>query len=158
MLRSSYSPSRMTSWPDGALLVASPVAHIFNQSLKWGVCPQAWKEVKIIPLPKNAKKTSSLVQTVTLQAFCQFWQNSWRKSSLIKYRAIFLKMVWIQGGVFNMYSTYSDNRCCLIEIYNKKMVWSVLIDFSAAFEVIVYCLKGSPLAVTKMELVFLGST
>ena len=35
--------------------VASPVAYILNQSLKWGRYPQVWKEAKIEPLPKNAK-------------------------------------------------------------------------------------------------------
>lgn len=35
--------------------MASPIIHIFNQSINWGVSPQVWKEVEIIPLPKNAK-------------------------------------------------------------------------------------------------------
>ena len=38
-----------------AHLVTNPITHIFNQSLMWGVCPQMWKEVKVIPLPKITK-------------------------------------------------------------------------------------------------------
>ena len=44
---------------DGKLLklvkeyIVSPVCHIFN--IEDGVCPQAWREVKIILLPKNSK-------------------------------------------------------------------------------------------------------
>jgi hypothetical protein len=33
--------------------IASPICHVFNQTLRECVCPQAWKEV--IPLPKNSK-------------------------------------------------------------------------------------------------------
>ena len=35
--------------------IATPICYIFNQSLKEYVCPQAWKESKVIPLPKNSK-------------------------------------------------------------------------------------------------------
>lgn len=38
-----------------AHLVTDPITHIFNQSLYWGVCPQVWKEAKVIPLPKDTK-------------------------------------------------------------------------------------------------------
>ena len=46
---------------DGKLLrmveycIVTPVCYIFNQSLKECVCPQVWKEAKVIPLPKNIK-------------------------------------------------------------------------------------------------------
>jgi hypothetical protein len=35
-------------------VIASTIFHIFNQSLKECVCPQAWKEAKVIPLPKKS--------------------------------------------------------------------------------------------------------
>ena len=44
---------------DGKLLrtvadsIATPV--IFNLSLEESLCPQAWREVKVIPLPKSGK-------------------------------------------------------------------------------------------------------
>jgi hypothetical protein len=46
---------------DGKLLriiaddIATPICHIFNLSLLESVCPQAWREAKVIPLPKNSK-------------------------------------------------------------------------------------------------------
>ena len=35
--------------------VAQPICHILNTSLKLSIFPQAWKEAKIIPLPKDKK-------------------------------------------------------------------------------------------------------
>ena len=45
---------------DGKLLritddIATPVCHIFNLSLQESVCPLAWREAKVILLPKNSK-------------------------------------------------------------------------------------------------------
>ena len=46
---------------DGTLLriiaddIATPICHIFNLSLLESVCPQAWREAKVIQLPKNSK-------------------------------------------------------------------------------------------------------
>jgi hypothetical protein len=46
---------------DGKLLmiiaddVTTPICHIFNLSLLESVCPQAWREAKVIPLPKYSK-------------------------------------------------------------------------------------------------------
>ena len=46
---------------DGRLLkivadhIASPICYIFNLSLDSNMCPQIWKEAKVIPLPKNTR-------------------------------------------------------------------------------------------------------
>ena len=46
---------------DGKLLriiaddIATPICHIFNLGLLESMCPQAWREAKVIPLPKNSK-------------------------------------------------------------------------------------------------------
>ena len=46
---------------DGKLLkiaakhITKPVCYIFNLSLKKGIYPKLWKEVKVIPLPKDKK-------------------------------------------------------------------------------------------------------
>ena len=46
---------------DGTLLrmivddIATPICHLFNLSLMDSVCTQAWREAKVIPLPKNSK-------------------------------------------------------------------------------------------------------
>lgn len=35
--------------------IATPVRQILNLSLEDGMCPQAWRKAKVIPLPKNNK-------------------------------------------------------------------------------------------------------
>jgi hypothetical protein len=35
--------------------IATPICHIFNLSLEETLCPQAWREAKIIQLPKSGK-------------------------------------------------------------------------------------------------------
>ena len=35
--------------------IDSPICHISNLSLLDSVCPHAWSEAKVIPLPKNSK-------------------------------------------------------------------------------------------------------
>ena len=40
--------------------VAQPICHILNTSLKLSIFPQAWKEAKIIPLPKDCRPISLL--------------------------------------------------------------------------------------------------
>jgi hypothetical protein len=35
--------------------IAIPICLVFNLSLLESVCPQAWREAKVIPLPKNSK-------------------------------------------------------------------------------------------------------
>ena len=35
--------------------IATPICHIFNLSLEECLCPQAWREFKVILLPKSGK-------------------------------------------------------------------------------------------------------
>ena len=35
--------------------IATPTCHIFNLSTEESLCPQAWSEAKVIPLPKSGK-------------------------------------------------------------------------------------------------------
>lgn len=35
--------------------IATPICYVFNLSLLECVCPKAWREAKVIPLPKNSK-------------------------------------------------------------------------------------------------------
>ena len=50
---------------DGKLLrmvadsIATPICHIFNLSLEESLCPQSWREAKVIPLPKSGKAAFS---------------------------------------------------------------------------------------------------
>jgi hypothetical protein len=59
---------------DGKLLriiaddIATPICHIVNLSLLECVCPQVWREAKVLPLPKNSKApfTGSNRQPISL--------------------------------------------------------------------------------------------
>jgi hypothetical protein len=35
--------------------ISTPICHIFNLSLEESLCPQNWREAKVIPLPKSGK-------------------------------------------------------------------------------------------------------
>ena len=56
-----------------AEVIATSICHIFNLSLLESVCLQAWREAKVIPLPKNSKsplnssnsRPSSLLPTLS---------------------------------------------------------------------------------------------
>ena len=38
--------------------IATPICQIFNLSLVESLCPQAWREAKVIPVPKKNGKTA----------------------------------------------------------------------------------------------------
>lgn len=38
-----------------AEIIAGPLSHIFNLTLKEGIHPQVWKVARVTPLPKNKK-------------------------------------------------------------------------------------------------------
>ena len=46
--------------------IATPICYIFNLSLDSNMCPQIWKEAKVIPLPKNTicQRVTCYKQTV----------------------------------------------------------------------------------------------
>ena len=59
---------------DGKLLrvvadyIATPICHIFNLSLEESLCPQAWREAKVIPLPKSGKAACHAL----VEVFCVY--------------------------------------------------------------------------------------
>ena len=48
--------------------VATPICHIFNLTLPESVCPQAWREAKVILLPKKSK--APLLAQIADQSGC----------------------------------------------------------------------------------------
>lgn len=133
---------------DGRLLkvsaqhVAGTVTHIINQSIKYGICPKVWKEAKIIPLQKNAKVNLSgansrpvsilpaLAKIMEKIVFTQI-QNYFNENEL---------NTDFQHAYRDGYSTATAMTQlvddCLMNIDRKKLVGSVMLDFSAAFDVI----------------------
>ena len=133
---------------DGKLLrmaahhIVRAVTHIFNQSIKLGAVPQAWKEAKIFPLPKNAKMSLTgvnsrpisilpqLAKLIEKNVFTQiqsyFKNNKLNSDSQHAYRDGF--------STCTALSQLCDNT--LQNLDSRKLVGSVMLDFSAAFDVI----------------------
>ena len=64
--------------------IATPICHIFNISLLESVCPQAWRQAKVIPLVKP-----TLLPQIAAQSACyQPLVNLWKKCCLTRYNAI----------------------------------------------------------------------
>jgi hypothetical protein len=77
---------------DGKLLrmigmaIESSICHIFNLSPEEGVCPQAWREAKVMLLPKSGRSDF----TGSNSRPCQLLVSCWKKWCLTKYNAISL--------------------------------------------------------------------
>ena len=133
---------------DGKLLrmvadsIATPICHIFNLSLEESLCPQAWREAKVIPLPKSGKAAftgsnsrpisllpalSKLLEKIVFdQIQCYFSVNKLTTDFQHAYR---------EGhSTCTALTQMTDDW--LKEIDNKKIVGAVLLDFSAAFDII----------------------
>ena len=133
---------------DGKLLkmvasdVAGPVCHIFNASIASGVFPMGWKEAKVIPLPKNTNENFSgknsrpisllpilsklLERIVTDQIQFFFTVNTLFSNFQHAYR---------EGHSTGTALTQMTDDC-LRHIDNNNIVGAVLLDFSAAFDII----------------------
>lgn len=122
--------------------ITAPVSHIFNLSLQEGVFPQEWKTAKIIPIAKDSRSS-----------FCG--TNSRPISILPVLSKILEKIAFKQ--IQNYFCTnqldsefqhaYKKNHSTctalvqmtddwLRQIDDKNIVGAVLLDFSAAFDVI----------------------
>ena len=111
--------------------------------LKRNVCPQTWREAKVIPLPKNAR--AAFTGSNSRPVYQLFLANSY----------LYLKIVFEQiQCYFYVYKLTRDyqpayreghSTCTaltqmtddwLTEIDKKNIVGAVLLDFSAAFDVV----------------------
>ena len=80
---------------DGKLLrmvadsIAPPICHIFHLSLEESLCPHAWREAKVIQLPKSVKAaiTGSNSRPISLLPALS---KQLKKLCLTKYNAISL--------------------------------------------------------------------
>ena len=117
--------------------IATPICHIFNQSLLERVCPQAWREAKVISPPKNSKANSQpisllptlsklLAKIVLDQIQCYFTVNKLTRDFQPAYR---------EGHSTSTALTQMTDGW-LREIDDKKIVGAFLLDFSVAFDII----------------------
>jgi hypothetical protein len=122
--------------------IATPICHIFNLSLLESVFHQAWREDKVIPLPKNSKtslagsntRLISLLPTLSklleknmfVQIQCYFTVNKLTTYFQHTYRK----------GLSTCTALTQMTDDMLREIEDQIIVGAVLLDFSAAFDII----------------------
>ena len=125
-----------------ANLIATPVCHMLNLSFEKCVFPQAWKIAKIVPLPKNATvpfsgpnsrpisllpAMSKIMEKIAFEQIqCYFSANDLNTDFQHAYR----------GGHSTSTALIQMTDDWHREINNKNLVGAVLLDFSAAFDII----------------------
>ena len=122
--------------------IATPICHIFNLRLEESICPQAWREAKVIPLTKIGKTAftgsnsrpmsllpalSKLLEKIVLdQIQCYFSVNKLTTD---------FQHAYMEGhSTCTALTQIIDDW--LKEIDNKKIVGAVLLDFCAVFDII----------------------
>ena len=133
---------------DGKLLgmvsgsIALPICHIFNLSLLKGVCPLSWKAAKVIPLPKNKEDMfsganshpisilpvlSKLMERVVFDQVSSYF-------SINKLNSEFQHAYKKDHSTITALMQMTDQW--MSDIDRKRIVGAVLLDFSAAFDLI----------------------
>ena len=122
--------------------VDTPICHIFNQCLIRGVHPTVWKEAKIIPLPKDKNKTfngpnsrpisilpllSKIMEKIVFKQVMDYFSNN---NLLSSFQHAYREGHSTSTALLQM----SDDWLACLD--NKKLVGAVMLDFSAAFDVI----------------------
>ena len=122
--------------------IKEPLCHIFNVCIENCVFPQVWKVAKVTPLPKNSRETFAgansrpvsilpVLSKLMEKYMCKQIQFYFDKNNI---------NTECQHAYREGYSTCSaltsltDNW--LRHIDNKSLVGAVLLDFSAAFDII----------------------
>lgn len=123
-------------------LIAQPVAHIINLSLETSICPAEWKVAKILPLPKNNRESFSDKNSRPVSVLPAL--------SKIMERIIYdqIQSYFCKNGLNSVYQhAYKKGHSTataltqmtddwMKEIDDKKIVCSVLLDLSAAFDIL----------------------
>lgn len=123
-------------------LVAPAICHIMNLSFTKCLCPQDWKRAKIIPLPKNKKVPFSGANSrpISLLPVLSKMMESIVYDQIKKYLSTNNLVTDFQHAYKEGHSTVTAMTQMtddwLREIEEKKIVGAVLIDFSAAFDII----------------------
>ena len=148
-----------------ARLLSKPICHIFNRCLLSGNFPELWKESKIIPLPKDSKTgftgsncrpisilpvLSKMLEKITFkQMFNYFNSNGLLTNAQHAYRP---------GHSTSTALVHMTDKW-LKSIDDRLLVGAVLLDFTAAFDVIDHqilmaklkCYGFSPLSLAWIE-------
>lgn len=133
--------------------ILGPICQILNTSLKTATFPQAWKEAKIIPLPKDKKKPFSAFNSRPISLLPAL-SKSFEKAMFDQIQLYFSKnnlLTSFQHAYRKGYSTCTALTQMVDEWYremdSQRLCGAVLLDFSAAFDVI-----DHSLLIEKLEL------
>lgn len=125
-----------------AVHISKPTCHIFNKCLISGVCPKLWKEGKIIPLPKDTKSTfcgpnsrpisilpilSKLLEKIVFKQVQDYFSHN-------DLTTMFQHAYRSGHSTCTAMTQMSDSW--LTSIDDSMLVGTILLDFSAAFDVI----------------------
>ncbi len=133
---------------DGKLLgmvsgsVALPICHIFNLSLLKGVCPTAWKAAKVIPLPKNKKDMFSGANSRPISILPVL--SKLMEKVVFDQISLYFSFNKLNSEFQHAYKKDHSTSTALMQmtdqwmsdIDRKMIVVAVLLDFSAAFDLI----------------------
>ena len=123
--------------------VATPICHIFNLSLLESVLSQAWREAKVIPLLKISKATftgsnsrpTSLLPTLSKLLEIMVFDQIQCYFTVKKKITTEFQHAYREGHSTSTALTQMTDDW-LREIDDRMIVGAVLLDFSAAFDII----------------------
>lgn len=122
--------------------VAPAFCHIINISFTNCTCPQEWKRAKIISLPKNRKQpfSGSNSRAISLLPVLGKMMGTIIYEQINNYFSMNTLIMDFQHAYRGGHSTATAltqmTDKWLREIERKKIVGAVLLDFSAAFDII----------------------
>ena len=111
--------------------IATPICHIFNLSLLESVCPQAWREAKVIPLPKNSKAPTGPSFVAPWLLFsrvvrCHKKKDFWAKLQLAQNRAARLALGCTQRANINNMQVSLGSKWRREWLHHYLYFWEVL--------------------------------
>lgn len=133
---------------DGRLLkvvsniISLPICHIFNLSLKEGLFPQVWKSAKVVPLPKNKRDSFSAGNSRPISILPVL--SKLMEKVVLEQVLYYFSCNQLNSDFQHAYKSDHSTGTALTEMVDKwlsyidkkMMVGAVLLDFSAAFDVV----------------------
>ena len=125
-----------------ASTVAPPICHIFNRCLTTGIFPSIWKEAKVVPLPKDTKsvfnETNSRPISIlpVLSKIMEKLVHSQVQEYFVKNKLFTDSQHAYRAGHSTSTALIQLTDEWLKSIDNSKVVGTVYLDYSAAFDVL----------------------
>ena len=136
----SSGPDELPNWflKDFAFVIAEPVCHIFNASIRHGIVPDIWKSANVVPLPKSNPPRSihDDLRPISLTPTLSKLLESMLGRRLLPYLAH--KFDPRQFGALKGRST-THALTAILHLWhqaldNHKSIRTVFVDYSKAFD------------------------